>query len=238
MNKTVHRGVRYALMSCALSALAIPAAFAQSAATASASNQPSAGTQSRQTAPAKSVVGKKPTATRLAQATAAKRAAQKPAVIRVAQATPAPANSAPQAAAPLMQQLATVEITGTHILQSSAGAGAAHPEHLLRADCEVGLHDHLLGAAEHAPGRRIADLAGAVGQQQRRCNRNRPALPGRQPYVGAGQRPTLGAAVGRHRESERDPRVHDRACRCSPGRRIRGVWLRCHRGCREHHHEE
>jgi iron complex outermembrane receptor protein len=104
-------------MSCALSALATPAVFAQTAATAGA------GTQAVQTAATKVVARKKSAATRLAQAAPAKSAAaRKSAEIRVAQETAGPANSAPQAAAPLLQELSTVEITGTHILQSSAGA--------------------------------------------------------------------------------------------------------------------
>jgi iron complex outermembrane recepter protein len=103
VNKSLDRGVRCVLTACALSALAIPAAFAQTAATAGASNQTSAGAQPGQTASAKSA------------------ARRKSHDIRVAQDTPGPADGAP-APAPIIQELATVEITGTHILQSSAGA--------------------------------------------------------------------------------------------------------------------
>ena len=106
MNKNVHRGVQYALMSCALSALAAPVALAQTAAINSAANQASLGTRSAQAAPAKSV---------------AKHSKKKAADIRLAQTVAAPANGA-AAPAPIIQELATVEITGTHILQSSAGA--------------------------------------------------------------------------------------------------------------------
>ena len=123
MNKTVHRGVRYALMSCALSALAIPAVFAQTAATTSVSSQSSADAQSGQAARSKRVTRKKSGLARLAPATPARSATkQKSGELRLAQETPGPANSARQASAPIIQELSTVEITGTHILQSSAGA--------------------------------------------------------------------------------------------------------------------
>ena len=75
VNKTVHRGVQYALISCALSAFAAPGAFAQ---TAVAAGGPAA----------------------------------------------EPAQSGPTnggAAQPELAELTTVVVTGTHILQSSAG---------------------------------------------------------------------------------------------------------------------
>jgi iron complex outermembrane recepter protein len=105
VNKTVHRGVSFVLMSCALSALAIPAVFAQTAATTSASNPSASAAPAGQAGRPRSATRKK----------------HEPAAIRVAQETPGPANSASRSE-PLLQQLLTVEITGTHILQSSAGA--------------------------------------------------------------------------------------------------------------------
>jgi iron complex outermembrane receptor protein len=59
----------------------------------------------------------------LAQAAPAKSATKhESGELRLAQETPGPANSAPPTAAPILTELSTVEITGTHILQSSAGA--------------------------------------------------------------------------------------------------------------------
>jgi iron complex outermembrane recepter protein len=75
VNKTVHRGVQYALIGCALSALAAPAVFAQ---TAPAASGPAA-------EPAQS----------------------------------GPANGA--VTEPALAELTTVVVTGTHIMQSSAG---------------------------------------------------------------------------------------------------------------------
>ena len=123
MNKTVHRGVRYTLVSCALSVLAVPPALAQAATAAGApANQAVTGAATAQTA-SNTSAGRKKAATRLAQAAKAKSAGKrKPKDIRMAQATPGPANSPPQASPPIIQELATVEITGTHILQSNAGA--------------------------------------------------------------------------------------------------------------------
>lgn len=82
MNRIVHRGVQYALLSCALSALAAQAAFAQAATTSGGPSASPAGPQSAQTGPANG------------------------------------SSNQPLA----VTELSTVVVTGTHILQSSAGA--------------------------------------------------------------------------------------------------------------------
>ena len=122
VNKTVRRGVRYALMGCALSALTLPVAYAQ-AQTNSAADQASAGTRAARPAPARSVARKKAARIRVAQA------AGPAGSIQLAQAGPPAPTQNPT---PIIQELATVEITGTHILQSSAGA--AQPIQSISAD--------------------------------------------------------------------------------------------------------
>ncbi|HEV2442657.1 MAG TPA: TonB-dependent receptor [Steroidobacteraceae bacterium] len=127
MNRTVHRVVHYALMSCALSALTMPAAFAHGvpANSAAAANRSAAGTSSAQAAPAKGAPKHKHASERslLARTAPAKGApGRASADIRLAQTVPGPANGSASSPPQVITELATVEITGTHILQSSAGA--------------------------------------------------------------------------------------------------------------------
>src|SRR5581483_7910129 len=91
VNTTVHRGVQYALVSCALAALVAPAALAQ---TAAASGGPNATAAARESAQA------------------------------------GPANDAGHT--PVIAELSTVLVTGTHIMQP--GAEATQPIQSISAD--------------------------------------------------------------------------------------------------------
>ena len=92
MNTTVHRGVQYALLSCALSALAAPAALAQTAPVSGGPSATAAAPLAAQTGPANGGSGQ----------------------------------------TPVIAELSTVMITGTHIMQPSAEA--AQPIQSISAD--------------------------------------------------------------------------------------------------------
>lgn len=101
MNKNSHRGVVYAVASCALAALAIPGAFAQGVSAGSAANSTSAVAPVDQAAPAKSASKRKSADIRLAQTV--------------------PDDNAQRQTLESVQQLSPVEITGTHITETSVG---------------------------------------------------------------------------------------------------------------------
>jgi iron complex outermembrane recepter protein len=125
VNKTVHRGVRYALMSFALSALAIPAVFAQNAANVGAPVHGPAGTPPAQAIAATSATKRKaPAATRLAQAAPAGSATkQTSADMQLLPTTPGSANSGPT--------LEAIQITATRVQR--AGFVAPTPTMVLSA---------------------------------------------------------------------------------------------------------
>ena len=124
MNKTVHRGVRYALISCALSVLAIPAALAQTAATTGGPGHDPADTPPARVIAATSATKKAHASMRLARAAPVGSATkQTSADVQLLPTNPGSADSGPT--------LEAVQITATRVQR--AGFVAPTPTMVLSA---------------------------------------------------------------------------------------------------------